>query len=216
SLELYNSVIPSDCENCHYGQEGIEVEAYGITFSHNIHIEKNRLPCSNCHSNLNRHGETVMKRSQCLDCHHTQEKTDCVECHQIQTQIYDGTIEISEAILPDIMFESDIECEDCHKDDNDVISRAQARNCNNCHEDEYDDLIVEWQESTTIKISAIKNSLLNFDYNDIDEESRQQIDLVLYGIEKIETDKSIGVHNIELITNLLNQYQNTVGKILYK
>jgi nitrate/TMAO reductase-like tetraheme cytochrome c subunit len=216
SLELYNSVIPSDCENCHYGQEGIKIEAYGITFSHSIHIEKNRLSCSNCHSNINRHGETVMKRSQCLDCHHSQEETDCVKCHQIQTQIYDGTIEISDAILPDIMFESDIECEDCHKDDNGEISKAQAGNCNNCHEEEYDDLIVEWQESTTIKISAIKNSLLNFDYNDIDEESRQQIDLVLFGIEKIETDKSIGVHNIELITSLLNQYQNIIGKILYK
>ena len=214
SLELYNTISPSACENCHYGQEGIEVEAYGINFSHNIHIEKNRLQCTNCHSNINRHGDTVMKRSQCQDCHHSQRETDCVTCHQVQTHIYDGTIEISEAVLPDIMFESDVECEDCHKDDNEVISRAQARNCNNCHDDEYDDLVEEWQAQTKTKISAIKNSLLNLDYDAIDEESRQKIDIVLYGIEKIETDKSMGVHNIELITDLLNRYQNIVGKIL--
>jgi hypothetical protein len=214
SMELYNSVIPSDCENCHYGQEGIEVEAYGITFSHNIHIEKNRLPCSNCHSNLNQHGETVMTRNQCLDCHHSQEETECAKCHQIQSHIYDGTIEISESIIPDIMFEADVECEDCHKNDYQIISSAQARNCNNCHEEEYDGLIGEWQERTKTRISAIKISLSNLDYNDIDEESRQKIEHVLFGIEKIETDKSLGVHNIELITGLLNQYQNIVGKIL--
>ncbi|MFC1785083.1 cytochrome c3 family protein [Candidatus Neomarinimicrobiota bacterium] len=214
SLELYNSVIPSDCQNCHYGQEGIEIKAYGVTFSHSIHIEKNHLSCSNCHSNLNRHGETIMKRSQCLDCHHSQEEADCEKCHQMQAHIYDGTIEISEAILPDIMFESDVECKDCHEDYNGVVSRAQARNCSNCHEEEYDDLVEEWQERTKTKISAVKNSLSNIDYNDINEVSRQKINLVRYGIEKIENDKSLGVHNIELITNLLNRYQNIIGGIL--
>jgi len=214
SLELYNSVSPSACENCHYGQEGIEVESYGINFSHNIHSEKNQLQCTICHSNLNRHGDTVMKRSQCLDCHHSQEETDCEKCHQIQTHIYDGTIEISKSILPDIMFESDVECEDCHKNDYQIISSAQARNCSNCHAEEYDDLIEEWQEITETKIAAIKKSLLTLDYDNIDGESRQKIDIVLYGIEKIETDKSKGVHNIELITDLLNQYQNIIGKIL--
>jgi hypothetical protein len=216
SLELYNSVIPSDCQNCHYGQEGIEIKAYGATFSHSIHIEKNHLSCSNCHSNLNRHGETVMKRSQCLDCHHSQEETDCEKCHQIQAHIYDGTIEISETALPDIMFESDVECKDCHEDDDMIISSAQGRNCSNCHEEEYDDLIDEWQERTKTKISAVKNSLLNLDYNDFNETDRKKIDIVIYGIEKIETDKSIGVHNVELITGLLNQYQNIIGTILNK
>jgi len=214
SLELYNSIAPSDCQNCHYGQEGIEVEAYGITFSHNTHIENNHLQCSACHSNLNRHGETAMKRSQCLDCHHSQEETDCIKCHQSQTHFYDGTIEISKTILPDIMFESDVECKDCHEDDEQTISNARARNCSNCHEEEYDYLVQEWQEQTKTKISAIKNSLSNLDYTDINELNRQKIESVLFGIEEIETDKSMGVHNIELITELLNQYQNLIGKIL--
>lgn len=214
SLELYNSAIPSDCQNCHYGQEGIEVEAYGVTFSHNIHIEKNRLPCTNCHSNVNRHGETVIKRSQCLDCHHSQKETNCEKCHQTQSKIYDGTIEISGGVLPDIMFEADVECKDCHEDDDQIISSVQAMNCSNCHDDEYDDFVQEWQERTKTKISAIKNSLSNLDYENIDEINRQEIDSVLSGIKKIETDKSMGVHNIELITDLLNQYQNIIGKIL--
>lgn len=214
SLELYNSITPSDCQNCHYGQEGIKVEIFGIQFDHATHIKKNNLSCLTCHSNQNTHGETILSRNACLSCHHSQEETDCVKCHKIQTHIYDGTIEISEVISPDIMFESDVECKDCHEDDNQIISKEYARNCSNCHEDEYDDLVEEWQEQTQSKISAIKNSLSNFDYNDIDEVNRQKIDFVLYGIEKIENDKSMGVHNIDLITDLLNQYQNIIGKIL--
>jgi hypothetical protein len=114
------------------------------------------------------------------------------------------------------MFESDVECKDCHEDANGVISRAQAINCSNCHDEEYDHLVEEWQELTKTKISAINISLSNLEYNDLDEVDRQKIDVVLYGIEKIETDKSMGVHNIELITELLNQYQNIIGEILNK
>jgi nitrate/TMAO reductase-like tetraheme cytochrome c subunit len=213
SLLLYNTEKPSKCQNCHYGQESKKVEVFGIKFDHATHILKNDLSCLYCHSHQNTHGETTITRDACLSCHHSQDETDCVKCHQIQTHLYDGTIEISDAILPDIMFESDVECKDCHEGDNQTISKEYALNCSNCHEDEYDDLIEEWQVQTKLKISAINTSLLNFVYYDLDKASRQKIDSIRYGIEKLENDKSLGVHNIELITDLLDKYLNMINEI---
>lgn len=214
SLELYNSVTPTICQNCHYGQESAKVEVFGIQFDHASHIKKNNLPCITCHSNQNTHGETIIIRDACLSCHHSQEETDCVKCHQIQTHIYDGTIEISQRILPDIMYESDVECKDCHEDEDKIISKVYAQNCSNCHEGEYNDLIEKWQAQTKLKISAINTSLSNFVYYDLDKVSRQKIDSIRYGIEKIENDKSLGIHNIELITALLDKYLNMIDEIL--
>jgi hypothetical protein len=214
SLQLYNTINPSDCQNCHYGQESKKNEVFGLIFDHSIHIQDDNLTCLSCHSHQNTHGETIITRDACLSCHHSQEEVDCVKCHQIQSQFYEGTVKLSEAILPDIMYDSDVECKDCHEDEDQVISKEYARNCSNCHDEEYDDLTEEWQEQTNTKISAIKNSLSELDYNTINEINRQIIESVEYGIEKIENDKSMGVHNIELITDLLNQYQNQIGKIL--
>lgn len=213
SLELYNSITPSDCQNCHYGQESTKVEVFGIKFDHATHIQENTLPCLTCHSNQNTHGETIVTRDACLSCHHSQEETDCVKCHQIQTHFYDGTIEISETIMPDIMFESDVECKDCHEDEDQLLSKKYAQNCSNCHDEEYDDLTEEWQLQTQSKISAINKSLSNFAYYDLDKASHQKIDSIRYGIEKIENDKSLGVHNIELITDLLDKYLNMINEI---
>ena len=111
------------------------------------------------------------------------------------------------------MFESDVECKDCHEGDNQTISKEYALNCSSCHEDEYDDLIEEWQVQTKLKISAINTALSNFVYYDLDKASRQKIDSIRYGIEKIEDDKSLGVHNIELITDLLDQYLNMINEL---
>ena len=214
SFQLYNSAQPSKCQNCHYGQESKKVEVFGIKFDHATHIQKNKLECLFCHSHRNKHGETIVTRDACLSCHHSKKEIDCVKCHQIQTHIYDGTIEIYDAILPDIMYKAEIECINCHEDDAQMISKEYARNCSNCHEDQYDDLMEEWQVKTESKIAEIKNTLSKYVYYDLDKTRRQSIDSIRHGIEKIEDDKSLGVHNIALITDLLEQYQNKIDKII--
>ena len=214
SLELYNTAKPSKCQNCHYGQESKKVEVFGINFDHATHIKNDDLSCLSCHSHQNTHGETIITRDACLSCHHSQEETDCVKCHQIQTHLYDGTLEISDVILPDVMYESEVECKDCHEDGDMVISGDYAQNCSNCHDNEYDSLVQGWQDETGSRIVEIKNALSNFVYYDLDKASRQRIDSIKYGIEKIENDKSLGVHNIELTTSLLEKYQKLITEIL--
>ena len=214
SLELYNTAKPSKCQNCHYGQESKKVEVFDINFDHATHIQNDNLSCLSCHSHQNTHGETIITRDACLSCHHSQGETDCVKCHQIQTHLYDGTLEISDVILPDIMYDSGVECKDCHEDEDMIISKEFAQNCNNCHDEEYDSLMQEWQDETGLKIVEIKNSLSNFVYYDLDKVSRQKIDSIKYGIEKIERDNSLGVHNIEMTTRLLDKYKKLISEIL--
>ena len=212
-FQLYNTAKPSKCQNCHYGQENKKVEAFGILFDHETHIQKNKLECLSCHSHKTSHGETTVTRDACLTCHHSQEETNCVKCHQIQAHLYDGTIEISDTILPDVMFEAEIDCNNCHEDDEEKISAEQGKNCSNCHESNYDELVRKWQNNTETMIFEIKQNLNNLVYYDLGKANRQKVDSIRNGIEKIENDKSLGVHNIELVSGLLDKYKDLISKI---
>ena len=213
SFQLYNTAKPSKCENCHYGQESKKVEAFGILFVHSKHISNKDLSCLSCHSHKTNHGETVATRESCLSCHHTQEETECVQCHQIQTHIYDGTIEIYDSVQPDYMFEAEIECVECHRNEDDLISKENGRNCSNCHEEEYDSYVSDWQQDIQAMISDIQEKLGLIVYYDLDKLGRQKVDAVRYGIEKIVKDNSYGVHNYELVSDILMQYQTTVNNL---
>ena len=213
SIHLFNTSKPSKCQNCHYGQESKKVEAFGIQFDHSKHIQNKDLSCLSCHSHKNTHGETIATREMCLSCHHSQEETGCVKCHQVQTHFYDGTIEIADEIMPDYMFEEDVKCNECHENDIGVISKEEGRSCNKCHDEEYGELLLEWQSDVQSKIDSINNILSNIIYYDLDRVGRQNFYLIKYGIEKIEQDKSSGVHNYELISELLAQYQVILNSI---
>jgi len=213
SIKLFNTTKPSNCQNCHYGQENRIVEAFGIQFDHARHIENKDLKCLTCHSHKISHGNTVASRDMCLSCHHSQQETHCLKCHQVQTHFYDGTIEIANEILPDYMYEADIECTECHENDDGIISKIEAQNCSKCHEDEYNNMFVEWQTEVNGKINNINAGLDSIMYYELDRGDRQKIDSIKYGIEKIEEDKSTGAHNYILISQLLNQYQSELKSI---
>lgn len=205
-IQLFNTARPSECQNCHYGQESKKVEAFGIIFEHSKHITNKDLTCLSCHSHKKTHGETIITRDQCLSCHHTQDEVECVTCHQVQTHFYDGTIEIYDSILPDYMYEGEVECNDCHRNEENVITKEHGRNCSNCHDAEYEDYLAEWQGDVKTKILKLKEDLSSIVYYDLNKKGRQSVDIIKTGIDKIEQDSSYGVHNYELISDLLKQY----------
>lgn len=206
TIKLFNTTKPSECQNCHYGQESIKIEKFGVLFDHSKHIGNKDLTCLSCHSHKNTHGETVITRDQCLSCHHNQEEVGCDNCHGTQAHFYDGTIGIYDSILPDYMYEGDVECEDCHRNDDDVITKEYGRNCSNCHDEEYEEYLYNWQDDIKNKILILKEGLSGIIYYDLDKEDRQIVDTIKSGIDKIEKDNSYGVHNYELISDLLGQY----------
>ncbi|MCH7732423.1 MAG: cytochrome c3 family protein [Candidatus Marinimicrobia bacterium] len=212
-ISVYSKLVPSECKNCHYGQEEIDVQVFGVSFSHNIHIVKNRLLCSKCHSNMRKHGELVISRKECLSCHHTQEELHCVKCHELQAQIFDGSVGFATEILPDVMYEEGVECFSCHEGIEEPIEKAKKEKCSECHDPEYEELFMEWQSETTVSIEKISNQLDYFETIKISQKNKLKIDKIMRGLHRIEKDGSKGVHNIVLTEKTLTEYQNILYEI---
>lgn len=212
-ITVYSRLVPSECKNCHYGQEEIDVITFGITFSHNIHIEKNRLPCSKCHSNMRQHGETVISRDECLACHHTQDEVNCDRCHSIQAQIYRGTVDFAPQVMPDIMYDEGVECSSCHEGTVRPIEKAEKQTCSECHDIDYEEYLVQWQEETSRSVEEISSQLAGLSYGALTTGDSLRTVQISSALQTIRKDKSKGVHNIQLVEQTLSEYRLFLDQI---
>lgn len=202
-LSVYSKLVPSECVNCHYGQEQVKVKAFGIQFSHDIHINKNKIPCSKCHSNREKHGETIITRAECLNCHHTQNKVSCEYCHKTQAGFYHGTLDLTGDAEPDYMDQGEVECLGCHNgEESEPVVLPTGETCLNCHDDEYQDLFSEWQSEVETNINRLER-LLQEKATSLPVE---QLSSIQNGVNKIIDDGSSGAHNSEEIRNALQFY----------
>ncbi len=74
-------VVRSECNLCHKGFEDSKGKIYGISFPHRKHLKPD-MPCEMCHSNKEKHGGILLKREECLKCHHEKVQADCTVCHR--------------------------------------------------------------------------------------------------------------------------------------
>jgi nitrate/TMAO reductase-like tetraheme cytochrome c subunit len=74
-----SKIVPSQCANCHTGIEERSVYVFQMQFNHERHIVSAGLKCNRCHSNQRKHGELVVNRQDCMNCHH--QVKDCGNCH---------------------------------------------------------------------------------------------------------------------------------------
>ena len=189
------------------------METFGITFSHNIHIEKNRLLCSKCHSNMRSHGELVMTRRECLLCHHSQDELNCAKCHDLQAQIYDGSVDFAPEAMPDVMYEGEVECFACHEGTERPVDKATKERCTDCHDSDYEEILIEWQDETTESMKQISGELAVLSYQSLRDEEKLKVDMMKSTLKKIEADKSKGAHNIELIQQTLSDYKEFLQQL---
>ncbi len=212
-ISIYSTLVPSECKNCHYGMEEITVGVFDIQFSHNIHIIEQELPCSQCHSNIKQHGETIITQGDCLNCHHTQEIVACEHCHTLQAAIYSGAVDFAQDTEPDIMADEDVECRECHEGGDSIIRKASAESCQNCHDEEYGDMLIEWQAETSQLLNEIETKLLNVNRDALTAQFDSELQHIDEAIFQIKSDKSGGAHNIELITETLNEFIVVINEI---
>ncbi|MFQ6612329.1 MAG: NapC/NirT family cytochrome c [Fidelibacterota bacterium] len=213
-MSVYSEMIPSQCKNCHYGQEEITVSAFGIQFPHSIHIVEQGLPCTKCHSNYQRHGETIISKRECLQCHHTQETVACEDCHSLQAQVYSGTVDFASAVQPDVMSTEEVECRSCHGGDESPVRKAMGVDCAQCHEESYVDLLDEWQSQTSQVLSELTMNLSNDTSAVLYAKNKEVLDQIRYGVDRITADRSLGAHNIALITGKLQEYREIIQRML--
>lgn len=212
-ISSYGKIVPSECINCHFGMEDVVVNVFDIDFSHNIHLVKNRLECSQCHSNRTQHGELLMSKSDCLSCHHTQDEVDCESCHELQASLYTGITDLSDEEIPDVMYEEEVTCAECHLDRS-IISGIQGqRSCVDCHEDEYADMVFEWQQGVSERIEILNVQLKQISMNTLTRAEKQSYERIETVISRIKKEGSGGVHNIEYVNNLIDKMESDYKSI---
>jgi len=215
-LRSSRAVVPSACATCHTGIEEIEVPVFGIKYSHKPHLTIGRLKCSTCHSNERRHGELIITREKCLECHHTKLEEKCETCHRTQMQVFSGQVKFTQEVSPDVMFEAEIDCEGCHRSDEGQIVRPNAQTCANCHDPGYGDILGDWQSSTQEALEALRSALKQFPTAGLTPEQEAAAEEARRVIRLVEQDGSRGVHNYELIESLLSGAQEKINKALSK
>ncbi|MFQ6092319.1 MAG: hypothetical protein ACE5OR_06495, partial [bacterium] len=210
----YSDLIPSGCASCHYGQEEINVKVFGLTFSHNKHIVGQRLKCNVCHSNVRKHGELILSRKKCLECHHKNGRKSCQTCHETQAAMYYGTLDLVSEKSPDAMAEAEVQCVACHGLESGKIVRSSREKCVECHGDGYDELMVQWQEGTKELLQEIEKSLAELKARGLDETNPDLVRDAGKAVGAIKRDGSFGVHNIALTESLLDEQLRRLKSIL--
>jgi len=205
--------VPTQCYNCHAGIEEIDKQIFGLDFPHKNHLIEQKIKCSNCHSNVRKHGEFVATKQSCALCHHKDTKKNCTGCHQLQKAIYEGGELNSYDIPADIMFEAKASCTDCHLGPENQIVRSEANKCLDCHDEEYGEIFTEWQNSVKELIDSVKASLKEKRKLTLSSEDKAQLLHIEKTLQKIELDGSSGVHNYSFVEETLTNLEKILTSL---
>ncbi|MEN8155203.1 MAG: NapC/NirT family cytochrome c [Acidobacteriota bacterium] len=195
-FDLETNIVPGECSNCHSGIELRTAKIFGWDFPHSKHLNGKELTCRKCHSNKAVHGQLMLKKGDCMDCHHKKKsKKNCTDCHQVQKDIYEGKLEHLTLNIPNVMV-NDVECSDCHISGNDEIIRPSKKKCSYCHEEDYEAMYEEWFSSTAELMERLKKKV---------EKEKLESGNRAYDIYKLLLkDGSKGIHNPELYEKLIS------------
>jgi len=132
---------------CHVGMEKRVVPFNDTKFSHETHVTRKSLKCSDCHSPRENHGKTFLKN--CADCHHGKEvkKVKCEDCHVSVKRLIQGKGGIGIKERPSNKLDV-VECIDCHRDvttkKKDTFDAIKKR-CIECHDQSYGEMAARWK-----------------------------------------------------------------------
>jgi nitrate/TMAO reductase-like tetraheme cytochrome c subunit len=195
--------VPSECTNCHFGIEEVEVDVFGIHFQHKKHVYLQSLPCKTCHSNMRKHGELVVERKDCLGCHH-KEENKCGKCHELQYAMRTAQNPPIPLDGPDIMAEAGVECRGCHENEDGTITKVTALRCVKCHDQGYVDVLNDWQTEIRGKIETIELALKDIAYNPLPDDLKAHYDTLALTVRTLREDRSYGGHNYMAYSSLLD------------
>jgi hypothetical protein len=194
-------VVPGECSNCHSGVEQLDIAIFGWKYSHAIHLKTQGLSCKQCHSHERKHGQLVIEKQDCMNCHHKEVKEidkpeGCKACHETQHAVYYSQLTFSTLKIPNVMV-ADVACLDCHRDENDNLYRPGKAVCSICHETDYEDMFVEWESSSLKGLNRLRKK--------VEQNNLREGDPAYDMLMLLEKDGSKGIHNPELYEKLLEE-----------
>jgi len=199
-----SDIIPNECYRCHSGIQEISLKKFGMNFSHNEHIVKNKVACARCHSNVNKHGELTMTKESCNSCHHSSGKSNhaCAKCHSFQEQVFEGNY--MKKNQPDFMKVGGSGCIDCHVSSDKVI-KPDNNICLKCHDAGYDAMMNEWKADVKKLLGEINELLRSTGGKELSNEEQDEIKETKRIVADVQSHPSIYVHNYDLISSLLSE-----------
>jgi len=195
ALGRSEEVVPTACVNCHIGIEDIDVQIYGMAYSHRRHLVNGGVDCQRCHSNQRRHGELVVQRQDCLSCHHSRTESECGNCHIAQKEIIRGESHTMPLQDADVMFASDVGCRDCHELPDGSIARPVPQRCADCHDNDYAETQREWLAEFAALVESIGRQLQEADAIMAESDGNEVPARARRHLQVVEADGSRGTHN---------------------
>jgi len=131
-LPLSQASLRSECYSCHLDVEKKKTEIFGSLFAHQTHLQKANIGCERCHSNQRVHGELILNKQSCENCHHQEKKRECQKCHgdgptpPIEYKSVDFVHDVHTTTLG-------MSCTDCHQRKNGKMRLMTDFDCYSCH-----------------------------------------------------------------------------------
>jgi len=212
ALSLPSITPKSECYTCHLGIETKTVSALGMLFPHQAHLVKANLPCGNCHSNQRIHGELILKKESCSNCHHGK-REDCQTCHPVQEKFRKGVKVLDYDSIPAPM--TDLDCKDCHLEIKfQQTSKIVRDACANCHEKEYIEILDNQQKEDKTELEKIKDFVLQIKKKEkLSSEQVKVVDYVQERLDLMEKDKSFGGHNQNLDERMILDIKGVIKEL---
>jgi len=197
---------------CHVGIEKRIVPFNDIKFSHETHVARNGLKCSDCHASRENHGKTFQKN--CAGCHHGKEikKVKCEDCHVSVKRLVQGKGGIGVVKERPSNKLDVVECIDCHRGvsvkKKDTLEAIKKR-CIECHDPSYGEMVVRWKTASEdlLKKVAPKIDRVREEIEKIDRRKGHTfVYRKLFGEAEFNYNlakNGKGVHNLEYAEELL-------------
>ncbi len=187
---------PTSCLNCHQGIEAISPRIFGLTFNHEVHLQKTDLDCQACHSLSPQHGKLIMTKNGCASCHHQAGVEDCTSCHQVQAHFYQGGKLFPIEVKQDSMAEAGVECQQCHPFQKGKISRFEKTSCLECHEPNDLQVFTRKQKEVQVKLEDLQLLLAELKKLSLNPEEKTALEEDLKILEVMMDEGSSGAHNL--------------------
>jgi len=199
--ERETRVVPGECSNCHAGVEHLETTIFGWKYSHAIHLKQQGLTCQRCHSHERKHGQLIIEKQDCMNCHHKEVKQidkpeGCKVCHETQNAVYYSQLTFSTLKTPNVMASS-VACLDCHRDEKNNLYRPGKAVCSRCHEPDYREMFVEWENTSLEWLKQLREK--------VKKNNLRPGNLAYDTLMLLEKDGSKGIHNPELYEKLIEE-----------
>jgi nitrate/TMAO reductase-like tetraheme cytochrome c subunit len=133
AVDLGPPISENACLQCHLGVERETVTFLGRRFDHERHTIAAGLECGTCHSSLDDHGKTLLKKtSDCASCHHPQiGAMNCAACHSGPGGAPTEPIDHPVGAFPhQPHLEAGFQCVNCHEAPS---MSADGVDCTTCH-----------------------------------------------------------------------------------